>query len=365
MRKPVALAALCLLLSSFSIAQPAASTFKVGVAGRAFHPAEPYDWRSAQTHALLATIWYPADPSAAEAPQSIPPDSALFNAGLAARDAKPAPEPRRFPLIALSHGSGGSAIQMAWLGTYLASHGYIAVAVNHPGNNALERYTVQGFSLWWERARDITSVIDHMLADFIFGQRIDRSKIGASGFSLGGYTMIVLAGGLSDPSALIRFCDSPRRDDNCKPIPEFPDIFSRYAELRAADPMFAAAIARAHRSHRDPRIRAVFAIAPAVGPAFTPQDLAPVRIPVEIVAGAADNIVPVSSNAEYFAAHIHGAHLRVLPGGVSHYTFLDTCTSQGRKTIHPYCDDAPSVDRESVHTEVAAMALHFFKSHLR
>lgn len=46
----------------------------------------------------------------------------------------------------LSHGTGSSAIQLAWLGTVLARHGYIAVAVNHPGNNALEPYTAEGSS---------------------------------------------------------------------------------------------------------------------------------------------------------------------------------------------------------------------------
>jgi len=40
-------------------------------------------------------------------------------------------------------------------------------------------------------------------------------------------------------------------------------------------------------SYRDPRIRAVFAIAPAVARAFTPQSLQKITIPVEIVVGAA------------------------------------------------------------------------------
>jgi predicted dienelactone hydrolase len=91
-------------------------------------------------------------------------------------------------LIVLSHGTGGSAQMMAWLGRALASRGYIAAAVNHPGNNALEEYTAEGFLIWWERARDLTSVIDMLVGDSQFGRLIDRSRIGAAGFSLGGYT---------------------------------------------------------------------------------------------------------------------------------------------------------------------------------
>ena len=77
---------------------------------------------------------------------------------------------------------------IAWLGRALASKGYIAAAVNHPGNNALEEYTAEGFLIWWERARDLTSVIDMLVGDSQFGRLIDRSRIGAAGFSLGGYT---------------------------------------------------------------------------------------------------------------------------------------------------------------------------------
>jgi len=49
--------------------------------------------------------------------------------------------------------------------------------------------------LWWERARDLSAVIDGMLSDPTFMPRIDRQRIGAAGFSLGGYTMIAIAQG--------------------------------------------------------------------------------------------------------------------------------------------------------------------------
>lgn len=170
--------------------------FKVGVANRTFKVDKRYNWRGAKTHGLITTIWYPADRGAAEQPQSIgSPGAPLFLAGDAAPDAGLAASPSKFPLIVLSHGTGGSVLQMAWIGTALAAHGYIAAAVNHPGNNAYDGYTAQGFSTWWERARDLSTVIDKMLADTVFGPRIDSRRIGATGFSLGGYTMIEIAGG--------------------------------------------------------------------------------------------------------------------------------------------------------------------------
>ena len=51
-------------------------------------------------------------------------------------------------------------------------------------------------------------------------------------------------------------------------------------------------LARAGNSFRDPRIRAVFAIAPAMARAFRPESGKQIDIPVSIVAGAAEPVVP-------------------------------------------------------------------------
>jgi hypothetical protein len=145
-----------ILLAASNVACADDTVFKVGLTTRDFIPAKPYDWRSAETHALRAIIWYPAAADAREEPQWIgPPILPFFGAGRAARDAEPAAGPRH-PLILLSHGFGGTASDLAWLGAALAAHGFIVVAVNHPGNNGLEDYTVEGYSLMWLLARSST-----------------------------------------------------------------------------------------------------------------------------------------------------------------------------------------------------------------
>jgi predicted dienelactone hydrolase len=159
--------ALPLVLFAIMNVARADTVFRVGVTTRDFIPAEPYDWRGASTHALRVIIWYPAAADAREEPQWIGPRIVpFFSAGSAARDAPLGARPRR-PLILLSHGDGDTASSLAWLGTALAAHGFVAVAVNHPGNNALEDYTVEGFSLWWLRAVDLSAVVDAMLAKAI------------------------------------------------------------------------------------------------------------------------------------------------------------------------------------------------------
>jgi len=91
---------------------------------------------------LRITVWYPAAPGAVEAPLDIgPPRKPLFTPGSAAPDAA-FEDARPRPVILLSHGFGGTARIMAWFGTALARHGYVVVAVDHPGNNGRDPMTL-------------------------------------------------------------------------------------------------------------------------------------------------------------------------------------------------------------------------------
>ena len=333
----------------------------VGFSFRQFPAPADYNWRGSADHTLTGVVWYPAESGIGAEDQYIgPPGTPLFYAGRGTKDATLAPAFDKFPLIALSHGTGGSAVQMAWLGAYLASRGYIVAAVNHPGNNAVTGYTVQGFVEGWERAKDISTVISDMLADHRFGDAIDPNRIGAGGFSYGGYTMMELAGATTDLNRILAWCEQEK--SACNP-PEMPDQMEKFAAIKS-QPEVQQSLAHAGDSYRDPRIRAVFAIAPAVARAFTPESLQKISIPVEIVAGAADPIAPPADNAQFFAANIKGAKLTILPGGVAHYTFLDVGTDAGKKQLPQFFVDNPGVDREAVHKQVAEMAADFFDKEL-
>jgi predicted dienelactone hydrolase len=339
--------------------------FKVGVASRHLLPTEPYDWRGAGMHALLEVIWYPAESGADAKPQRIPPvGPAIFEAAPAAPEAKIAASPAKLPLILLSHGTGGTAQSLAWFATALASRGYIVVGVNHPGNNAMEPYTVQGFTLWWERAKDLSTVLDDILADAEFGPHVDRRRIGAAGFSLGGYTMIELAGGRTSREHYAKVCRVAPDQVSCKPPPEFTDLLAKSDALAASDPAYAKALSESGASYRDSRIRAGFAMAPALGPAFAPASLKKIAIPVAIVAGAQDSIVPIDANAKYDAAQIPHTALTIFPGDVDHYVFVDECTAEGRSTLPLICVDRPGVDRAAIHDQAIDLAAKFFASHL-
>ena len=338
--------------------------FKVGITSRVFHPKMQRNWRGAQHQELRVTVWYPAAENAMETEQVIgAPDAPLFLAGKAAEHAEMSPALEERPLIVLSHGTGGSAMQMAWLGTALARAGYIAAAVNHPGNNALEPYTAEGFVLWWERATDLSEVIDGMLADPEFGPRIGRDRIGAAGFSIGGYTVLALGGARADISVIIDLCKKQPDAAVCH-VPEMKEMGTPEQMLAAVRKTSGVSLARSDESYRDARVHAIFAIAPAMGMTLTHESLRSMRVPVHIVVGSADPIAAPKDNADIIRSQIHGAKETVLPN-VVHYTFLDDCPAQGKKELGVFCEDPPGVDREAVHVEVEEMAVGFFDRELR
>lgn len=345
---------------------------RVGMVTRNFTDENRKNWQGTGPRPLTTAIWYPAAATATKEETIFggPPEQEVFVPVTVAPGAEVSSASLKYPLILLSHGTGGSAIQTMWLGYYLASHGYIVAAVNHHGNTAAEQqrieqqvsllYTAQGFLLYWERARDLTAVLDKVLADPVFGPHIDQSRIGATGFSLGGYTVISLAGGVFSPQEFDAFCHSPQRDFTCEPQLEFRDAPKLFEELKKTDPVVQESLRHANDSHRDKRIKRVFAIAPALGSGFTKAGLKRVNIPVHIVIGQADKVTPLATNAQRYAKLIKGSRLTVLPGEVGHYTFLAECNVHG-KAVLPICHDAVGIDRARVHQQVAQLAFEFFE----
>ncbi|TCV95868.1 putative dienelactone hydrolase [Luteibacter rhizovicinus] len=308
---------------------------------------------------LRVTIWYPAATGAIEKPLEIgPPGNPLFVSGSAAADAAFAEGAH--PVILLSHGFGGSARMMGWLGTELSRHGYVVVAVDHPGNNALGPMTAAGALLWWERAEDLKAALRVAESDPLAGPHIDRKRLGVAGFSAGGFTSLVAAGARVDVDRLVRFCNTHPTDGVCMPQKEAPELTSEAVKKASHEPAIAAQLRHAADDHSIPGIRAAFTIAPAIVQALDPASLRAIDIPVRIVLGNADVTAPPSTNGDVAATLLPHATLTALPD-VTHYDFLGTCTQDGRKLV-PLC--ALKRPQEDTHKKALDAAISFFDANI-
>lgn len=318
-----ALALAALLLSAACATRPAPETqgaappatvasvpasAAIGVAKREFADPERSNWPQTGPRPLRTILWYPAGAGGTPETQEVyGRDKALL------RDAPLAGGASR-PLLLLSHGAGSRADHMAWLGHVLAGHGFIVAAVEHNGSPEEELHSrpTPSDHFAWERARDLSTVLDALLQDPALGPAIDRERIGAAGFSLGGTTVLWLAGARLDLAHLRR---------NAPPMPaERKDAIENLIRLPQSNGAARSAQQRAERSHRDPRVRSVFALAPAMGFGFTTEGLREVEVPVRIVVGDADPVTPAAPNARHFAEGIAGARYLEVPGERGHYT---------------------------------------------
>ena len=306
---------------------------------------------------LRVTVWYPAAAGAVEERIDIgPPGHPLFRVGAVAPGA-PFADDRRRPVILFSHGFGGTARMMGWFGTALARAGYVVVAVDHPGNNGLDRMTAAGAVLLWDRAQDLRAALDAVKADAAIGPHLDPARIGVSGYAIGGLTALAGVGARVDPNRFQAFCLQHPTDGVCAPQKEFAlSIEDRRRAL--ASPELAAEAARAGDDHAIPGVRAAFAIAPAFVQALPPEGLARIKLPVAIIFGDADPLAAPDTNGLVAAKAIPHAELRVLPG-VGHYDFLSSCTPAGR-AAEPLCA-AVKAPQDPTHQAAIDMALDFFK----
>ena len=100
----------------------------------------------------------------------------------------------RFPLVVISHGSGGSHLLYRTIATRLAQRGYVVVLPEHPGNNRNDNSLADSDENLVQRPRQILRALAAVAADRELGPRLS-GKIGMVGHSIGAYTALAVAGG--------------------------------------------------------------------------------------------------------------------------------------------------------------------------
>lgn len=314
------------------------------------------DWDGSGPRPLSWAAWYPASNEVFERELFASPATApWFAIGPAARDAPISPVRDRYPVVLLSHGTGGTVMHLEWLARDLAQRGFIAIGVDHHGNTTSEPYRAEGFLCWWERARDLTVLLDLIDASGPFAGHVDMNRVYVAGYSLGGATAATLLGAISETS---RFQASSSGKDNSGPR-EFPGLADHLPGLLERSAIFRESWARMRDDYRDPRIKAALLMAPGRSvQGFSATSLASIETPARIVVGGSDFVRP---GAIWLHQRLKASTLDPLAAEAGHYVFISEATEAGRAANPDYCIDAPGVDRRSVHQHVAALAAELFE----
>ncbi|WP_426752322.1 alpha/beta hydrolase family protein [Myxococcus sp. Y35] len=301
----------------------------------------------ARHRTLKTVVWYPAPPGTQ---MRETPTAPIFIPFIAAKDAPVSDARARWPLVLLSHGNGGSAINLSWFGAHLAAHGFVVASVDHPGNTYGDT-SPEGYVRGWERPRDFTALLDGLLAHPSWGARVDLGRIGAAGHSMGGYTALALVGARLNLSVIADHCTAPatREHPGCDEL--------RDVDFRRID------FAEARASYKDSRVRAAFAMAPGMAGTYEARDVADITAPVTLVLAKGDELMPHQQHGLHLAKLLPAANTVVLDDA-AHFTFLPECTELGFKVAPMLCRDATPGTRAASHARTNAEAVAFFRGAL-
>jgi predicted dienelactone hydrolase len=343
--RTIALSALILSMPLFGVLGPKAATAPTT-------PLPGYQHQSItaahRPQPLASALWFPA--SGGE-PTGVG-GNALFDPTLVLNGAQPTG--RDHPLVLISHGSGGNMDQMGWLASVLVARGAIVAGVNHAGSTSGDSRPLASTRVW-DRAGDLRVVLDAVLADPEFGPRIDRRRITALGFSMGGATALHLAGARMDRAAFAAAC--ARLGEKA------PDC----TFLTGAGIDIATLPAAWEGDMSDPRIGAVVAIDAGYGHAMTKASLSAIDIPTLLITlggpGTPWRETGMGPEGANLAAKIPDARsLELAPAW--HFSFLPPCGRLGPLFVwlareEPICSDPAGTDRDALHDLISREVADF------
>ncbi|QDY69274.1 alpha/beta hydrolase family protein [Qingshengfaniella alkalisoli] len=299
---------------------------------------------------IAAGLWYPVGRTTYAAPVGdsvvFEPVEAYIGAGFPDGE---------LPLIVVSHGSGSGVGGTAWFAAGLAARGTMVLVMNHPGTttgDSSPRRTVR----LSERAADMSAALDHVLTDPQIAPHIDRERIAALGFSLGGSTVMGIAGLRLEPEAYRDYCE--RFGETAQ---DCLFLMRGGVDFENLPPEFSAEMS-------DPRFTSVVAVDPGFTYAATPESAAEIDIPVQVVSlgdsftwfatdvrAEGSGLIEMLSNVEHTI--VPNAH---------HFSFLPICKENAAQLLveegeDPICDDPEGWDRATAHAASIEAIARFLK----
>lgn len=242
----------------------------------------------------------------------------------------------------------------------LVDRGFAALGVSHHGNTGIEPYRAEGFACLWERAPDLSYMLDHSdawLSDL--SGRIDTNSVFAAGFSAGAYSVMLLLGAVAQFS---QFEPSRMKPGGARGPREFPDLADHIPALLRTSDVFRESWSQMSNSYRDDRIKAALICAPGRSVlGFSEESLKTVDAPALILVGDADRAAPAEECSSWLQARLRRSVLKIFGGGLGHYVFVPEGTALGLAFAAELFTDPPGIERAVVHDEIADLSAALFQ----
>jgi len=251
------------------------------------------------------------------------------------------------PMIIISHGTGGDFRSHRATAEALARAGFVVAALTHTGDNWRDQSRATDVV---GRTRQLSVLIDYMLGQWTGKAGIDAGRIGAFGYSAGGFTVLAAGGG--DP-------DLTRMIEHCRAHPAFYDC-----RLLGQHPVTMAPGQRAPSLPHDARIKALAVAAPALGFTFTREGLAGVTQPVQLWQAGGDQVLPSPVYAEAVRDALPKPPEYIRVEGAGHFDFLPPCSPELAAAAPMICTPTPGLDRAAFNTRFNRELIRFFKANL-
>jgi predicted dienelactone hydrolase len=224
-----------------------------------------------------------------------------------------APLEGTYPLVIISHGSGGTHLSHRELARHLASRGFVVGVPEHPHDNRNDNTLANRVELLSQRPGDVRMVADWFFDHSRFSPFLKPDVFSVVGHSMGAYTALAVAGGV--PTSL------PHQS---------ADRLPKRIEIEP-----------------DPRVQSLVLLAPATPWFRFRGSLDRVRTPILMIASYHDELAPYfymcqtvldglpeSTNVDYRLVEDAG-----------HYSFLSPWPDAMKSPAIPPSQDPPGFDR--------------------
>lgn len=301
---------------------------------------------------MRISLWYPAT----QVSGTVRIGSFTFQA---TRDAEPARGQRG--LVVISHGTAGSDLGHRNLAMALADAGIIVAAPLHPRDNYEDSGDVGRRIVMEGRPLQVTATVDALLAIPMWRDRIDSKRIGAFGFSLGGYTVLAILGAKPDMSNIVAHCAMTTADPFC-------NIGGNLAESTRM--VIERDYQEAPRDVFDPRFCAA-SIADPVAVPFSNEALASIKARhIQIWRPEEQNLLLAEAHASRVVRQLNTrskaeATEEIVVPGAQHYSFLAPFPRPLRAMLPTELTrDSPEFNRVKFQQRFASKVANFLRASL-